>query len=257
MPDCSNASHGTLKSSSTASPVLADLPALSVAPSVVGHLGDSSGAGHGHSKKQIAPRKTCTSSSTRRRARAISRKGSCADSRSTTAQLACERVLSLCEQYRGLGSDGDMPASGSHVVSQHRSASSSSDASLHKLAQHLPASIVDLLEVLGSARRLQRLITMYGGSNIRVPTVWAATKNPLHGVLGPRALKKFMEMYGGTDIYIPRCAIFVRHLRDAAISRDYAQLANKGSSLRQAVARLAVRYDLSDRQVRKILNTIP
>lgn len=127
---------------------------------------------------------------------------------------------------------------------------------MHKLAQHLPSSVVDLLEVLGSARRLQKLLTMYGGSTIRVPAVWAASTNPLHGVLGPRALKKFMQMYGGTDIYIPRCAIFVRHLRDAAIVRDYAQLAKNGSSLRQSVARLAVRYDLSDRQVRKILNTI-
>lgn len=153
-----------------------------------------------------------------------------------TAHTACERVLG--------------------VYMRSSAGLSVSDVSLHKLSQYLPPSVFQLLEVLGSASRLQKLLKAYGGASIRVPTVWAAADNPLRTVLGKRGLKKFMDMYGGTDLYIPRCANFVRRLRDEAILRDYARLTKRGSSMRQAVVYLSARYDLSDRQVRTILNSI-
>lgn len=155
---------------------------------------------------------------------------------SATALEVCERALSLRAE------DGGCP--------------SASDATVYKVAHNLPASVLQLLQVLGSAWRLQKLLRACGGSSIRVPAVWAATANPLQKILGKRALKKLMETYGGTDLYIPRCAALVRYLRDMAILRDYALLEKKGVSLRQASVYLSTRYDLSERQVRNILNAI-
>lgn len=60
-----------------------------------------------------------------------------------TAHTACERVLG--------------------VYMRSSAGLSVSDVSLHKLSQYLPPSVFQLLEVLGSASRLQKLLKAYGG----------------------------------------------------------------------------------------------
>lgn len=110
----------------------------------------------------------------------------------------------------------------------------------------LPASLDEVLEVIGEAATLQ-LVKAFGGTTQRLPAIRNATdENDLAKVIGKEMLHKLIATIGASRyVYIPRCVDGLRNQRDREIVRRYAD----GDS----VEKLALDNGLSDRQVWNIL----
>lgn len=109
----------------------------------------------------------------------------------------------------------------------------------------LPQSLREIADVIGLAGALA-LSGHLGGTRITVPTVgrlW--TDHPLCAAIHYDEVLKLAEIYGGTSIYVPKADGAARELRNVEIR----ELRRRGV----AVANLARRFRLSDRQVLTIL----
>lgn len=120
----------------------------------------------------------------------------------------------------------------------------------------LPALIRAVVDAIGITAAL-KLVEQLGGSTFPVPMRKNAAGEIRYQVLaeaiGEAAASRLVEKLGGQEIYVPLCSTALRELRDRQIRADFDQITREHSAL-HAVATLAVRFRMSDRQVWRILN---
>ena len=131
-----------------------------------------------------------------------------------------------------------------------------------QLLEHLPENMRQIWHALGGREQgrlddLWRLLDTYGGQTIRVPAVIPAERHhPLCRRLGKRCAAKLVAAFGGTPLYVPRCSSVLTKLRQQEIIETFSRHTAQGKSSNAAVACLARRHGLSDRQVWKILKKV-
>lgn len=116
---------------------------------------------------------------------------------------------------------------------------------------NLPRSVRDIIELVGVAPALA-LVHAFPGNILKVPTGAredGQVRARLIDLMGEAAAVQFMSTYGGERLTIPRCHAALRDERDRRIIGDY----DSGTS----VPALAVKYQLTERQIRTILKRVP
>lgn len=120
----------------------------------------------------------------------------------------------------------------------------------------LPTLVQAVVQAIGVPAAL-KLVEHFGGSTFPVPMRKNAAGEIRYQILveavGEDAAARLVKMLGGQEIYIPLCSVALRELRDREIRAEFDQITREHSAL-HAVATLAVRYRMSDRQVWRILN---
>lgn len=131
-----------------------------------------------------------------------------------------------------------------------------------QLLEHLPENMRQIWHALGGQEKgrlddLWRLLDTYGGQTIRVPAVVPAERHhPLCRRLGKRCAARLVTAFGGTPLYVPRCSSVLTKLRQQEIIETFSRHTAQGKSSTAAVACLARRHGVSDRQVWKILKKV-
>lgn len=127
---------------------------------------------------------------------------------------------------------------------------------LSEVRNLLPTLVQEIVRKIGVTAAL-KLVDKLGGSTFPVPMRKNAAGEARFQVLvesvGEAAATQLVEMLGGQEAYIPLCSTALRELRDRQIRADFDDITREHSAL-HAVATLAVRYRMSDRQVWRILN---
>lgn len=142
---------------------------------------------------------------------------------------------------------------------RRRVANSSPDMA-RRCQEELPATVRELLRLLGDLDTVLELVALFGGGTWYIPTVWplpgtrgGKTTHPLRRVLTQEQMTGLTRYYGGTQLYIPRCQRALQRLRNARIILSFSAGVAKGRSSRDLVRRLALRHNLTDRRVWDIL----
>lgn len=115
----------------------------------------------------------------------------------------------------------------------------------------LPQSVKDIADLLGLPAALS-LVSAYGGVTVKVPVAdgrAGKTRNDLVALLGEEKATTFIRHYAGERVVIARCQSVVRDVRDTEIIAKY----DSGIS----AAKLALEYDMTERNVRNILKRTP
>lgn len=114
---------------------------------------------------------------------------------------------------------------------------------MHPLpAEHLPPSVVELIDVVGLAAALA-IVEERGGIKLYVP-VKADPDHWLAALIGITALEAMVAYYQGDEIEVPRCAEALRAARELQIATEAAA----GDSN----ATLARRHGYTERGIRKL-----
>ena len=126
-----------------------------------------------------------------------------------------------------------------------------------KLHGTLPDTAKAIASIIGLERTLA-LVAVLGGAELRFPRgkhgPAASRFEELALVIGEESLSKLAHEYTyGESVYIPICTITRRRLRNRKIRREFDDL-TKTLSGKQAVNTLAIKNNMSNRQVEKILN---
>lgn len=115
-------------------------------------------------------------------------------------------------------------------------------------ARYLPGVLQDIAGMIGLPGTL-KLVEKYGGTRLYVPQKLDA-EHDLSRLIGLDHATMLAETYGGEDHFdIPRAVAATRAVRDAHIRADRAD----GITHSQ----LALRYGLTERQIRNILGNEP
>lgn len=124
----------------------------------------------------------------------------------------------------------------------------------------LPPSAQELARLLGLPATL-KLVENYGGLTLRIPYGETPLGRAMLADIAKRVdhdtARALARKYAATELYIPNCKLALVKVRDSAILRDRAELAERGLSERQLVQVLALRYRLSDRYIWRILKKPP
>ncbi|SOZ12064.1 Mor transcription activator family protein [Cupriavidus taiwanensis] len=127
---------------------------------------------------------------------------------------------------------------------------------LSEVKNLLPAMIRAVVNAIGIPAAI-KLVEQLGGSTFPVPMRKNAAGEIRYQVLadavGDEAASQLVELLGGQEIYVPLCSAALRELRDRQIRSDFDLITREHSAL-HAVATLAIRYKMSDRQIWRILN---
>lgn len=120
----------------------------------------------------------------------------------------------------------------------------------------LPRQGQELARLLGLPATL-KLVENYGGLTLRIPYGETPLGRAMLADIAKRVdhdtARALARKYAATELYIPNCKLALVKVRDAAILRDRAELAEQGLSERQLVQVLALRYRLCDRYIWRIL----
>ncbi len=111
----------------------------------------------------------------------------------------------------------------------------------------LPESMAELVDIIGLPSVL-KLMEAFGGTEFWVPEKLQHL-HPLVAAIGPEAAQTLCEYMAGERLKVPRGKAIKIAVRNAAIRRER----HEGAKL----AELALRYELTDRQVLNILNASP
>lgn len=111
----------------------------------------------------------------------------------------------------------------------------------------LPGSMVELVDVIGLPAVL-KLMDAFGGTELWVPKR-LAHDHPLVEALGAEAAQCLVEHAPCENIRVPRGAGIIREVRNRAIRRE-----RRAGAL---ISELALRYQLTERQVLTILHSEP
>ncbi len=114
-------------------------------------------------------------------------------------------------------------------------------------AELLPASMADLVDIIGLPAVLS-LMKTFGGTEVWVPQKLSHAHDLVRAI-GPEAAQTLCEYMAGERCKVPRGADITREIRNRAIRRERRE----GAKL----AELALRYEVTDRQVLNILNSEP
>lgn len=124
----------------------------------------------------------------------------------------------------------------------------------------LPDSARNLLRLLGTRYALALMQSKLAGATILfAATAPRATGNGIYAriaaVIGDAGLRTLALHYAGSELYIPRCGKAVLAVRDRLIVQRYDALTSTGASGKAAIRELVAEFDLSDRQIRTIVNS--
>lgn len=126
--------------------------------------------------------------------------------------------------------------------------------------ERLPRNIRDILARLGPTMTL-RLVIALGGTTVPVPMratpAGEVRYRQLCDMVGEETATALCREYAGTNIYIPACRQAVADRRDAALIADRDAMSRAGMSEREIVTGLALKYQLSDRHVWRVLQRVP
>ncbi|MEO5341085.1 MAG: hypothetical protein H7837_11325 [Magnetococcus sp. MYC-9] len=115
----------------------------------------------------------------------------------------------------------------------------------------LPPTLRELIAVTDLTAALA-LSVRYGGTELSVPEDFELPLSQkaceLLKVIGPSSTQRLIQHYAGEKLYIPKGDRALRCVRNRLIEQEY----DAGGV---TAARLALKYHLSERQVRTILNT--
>lgn len=119
----------------------------------------------------------------------------------------------------------------------------------------LPASLQEIWAALHDIAQVEKLVRFFGGSTLRIPAQHLPPQgSALRRVMGKAALLNLMQHFGGTLLYVPQCRRFLTQHKHSTIRNDYARCLANGSSAFAAEQLLALKYNLSSRWVRSIVN---
>lgn len=107
---------------------------------------------------------------------------------------------------------------------------------------HLPASVQDLVDVIGLPAALA-IVEARGGVRLSVPAQ-ATADHWLAELIGLPALEALVAVYAREEIEVPRCAAALRALREREIVAEYERGASN--------AELARKYQYTERGIRKL-----
>ena len=119
----------------------------------------------------------------------------------------------------------------------------------------LPASLQEIWAALHDIAQVEKLVSAFGGSTLRIPAQHMPPPNAaLRRVIGKEALFKLMQHFGGTLLYVPQCRRFFTQHKHTMIRHEYSRCLANGSSAFAAEQMLALKHNLSNRWVRSIVN---
>ncbi|MCO8326827.1 Mor transcription activator family protein [Burkholderia cenocepacia] len=120
----------------------------------------------------------------------------------------------------------------------------------------LPRSAITLIAVIGLPATSQ-LVTKMAGVVFPIPKrkhrAGEARYEELAECVGPEAADRLCHHFGGETIEIPICKAALRELRDREIRTDFDKI-TAAFSARHAWSQLALKYHLTSRQIRRILD---
>lgn len=133
---------------------------------------------------------------------------------------------------------------------------------LAHVRQYLPASALELIDVIGEADAAT-LIDKLGGTTFPMPRGARHNKDGetrlfmLAEVIGITAANVLVKRYAATDLYIPMCRTAINKLRELRIKQKFDQLTHRHAATvytaREAVPLLAREYKMCDRTIWRIL----
>lgn len=107
----------------------------------------------------------------------------------------------------------------------------------------LPGILRELVDLIGLAAT-QKLVERYGGVRLYVPKQFDP-EHALVKLIGHTAAAKLVTAFGGQDHFdIPKALSATIAVRNARIKAEYGELSQRT---------LALKYDLTERQIRNIL----
>ena len=110
--------------------------------------------------------------------------------------------------------------------------------------RYLPPILREMAGLIGLAPTL-KIVHAYGGTRLYVPKRYDP-EHPLSKLIGHALAVKFFEAFGGLEHFdIPKGEIAVKAARDRQIRAERTEGATH--------AALAIRYNLTERQIRNIL----
>jgi hypothetical protein len=122
--------------------------------------------------------------------------------------------------------------------------------------QHLLPDVVQVLIRLIGLPAVVRLVEQLGGTTfpvaLRKSRLGEIRYEALSEVVGSDAADAITKHFGGDSLYIPRCVTALRELMHRKIRDEFDVMTREHSAL-HAVAKLAVRYRLSDRHIWRVL----
>lgn len=110
-------------------------------------------------------------------------------------------------------------------------------------ARYLPGVLLEMVRLVGLPATLA-IVRAYRGIQLYVPSRFDPD-HPLVKLAGHAAAAALIERYGGDKFDIPRALIAIKAVRDKRIRAERAAGATH--------ARLAITYELTERQIRNIL----
>ncbi len=119
---------------------------------------------------------------------------------------------------------------------------------LARFVGELPASLAEIIDAIGIAAAL-KLVERYGGTRVYVPSEETITvTHPLACAIGLEAARKLARVRGREYLDVPRCAAYVRAIRNAAIrdglaEASAAELARQYCTTRRNIFRIAAAGD--------------
>lgn len=120
----------------------------------------------------------------------------------------------------------------------------------------LPETALQLVRLIGYQAALE-LLKAKGGRTVVFSkgkrTDGQAQYEAVAEIAGQEAADLLAEHFNGIPVYLPRCAKALRAARDQRIREEY-DAGTKTASARSVVAAIAENYDMSDRNVWKIVN---
>ena len=118
-----------------------------------------------------------------------------------------------------------------------------------------PLNLQEVINVIGEAAAL-KLVECFGGTSPRLPAIRNINDDhPMAQCIGVDLLTKLVTATGGGRwLYVAKCARFMRETRNREIVRLYS-LHCDNDEAGMSVAELALKYQLSDRQIWNILGS--
>lgn len=123
----------------------------------------------------------------------------------------------------------------------------------------LPESVLSIITVIGLTETLELVRNLKGTT---YPLREGRTRNSearlayLEEIIGGQALEKLVIAMAPCDLFIPRCERAIMELRDRMIRRQFEEQLAAGAPAYEAANDLALAYNMTDRQIWRIVKKI-
>ena len=121
--------------------------------------------------------------------------------------------------------------------------------------KHMPQQLEELWAAVQDSASLEKIVRLWAGVSLRIPVNMPDDpRHPLRRTLGKRLTARLIAHFGGTTLYVPQCRSFFTKLTHERIIREYSRQLALGSSACLAEQRLALKYGMCDRWIRRLVN---